>query len=157
MGTPVLAGDLPLSAMLAIDDQTSIIVFFGGCGGVPTKLLLRKDDFAVWRPEFVHGGAPNIEPAKTNFRVHTFIDSPAVAREKGAEPDRCDRVADGALKRVAGESWQVLRTLNIWCDECDLHQARVAGTPDAATRHGATRGRRVGTQGTASAAREGKR
>lgn len=83
--------DVPLSAMLAIQEGTVLWMCPDGCGesaDAGARLVdVRVGEIIVWRGDVVHAGAGY---AEEHFRVHAYVDPPArIYRRPKGRTNRC--------------------------------------------------------------------
>ena len=82
--------DVPLSAMLAVEDATVLWVYPAGCDALDEAQLIQiaRGDVIVWRGDLVHAGAGY---AVDHVRVHAYIDPPAHIYERPrGKTNRCE-------------------------------------------------------------------
>jgi hypothetical protein len=103
-GHPLLCGDRPLSAMLAVGPSVSLVIHPQGCRGSAVVLHFEPGDLVVWRYDLVHGGFSSATnetshgtsqrhrraAAAADDRIHVHIDTPAYDRQ----PNHTDNCGD---------------------------------------------------------------
>ena len=79
--------DFPLSAMLAVQEDTCLWVYPEGCGSPAELIHFDIGEVMVWRGDLVHAGAGYVED---HVRVHAYVDPPpTVYQREFGKTNRC--------------------------------------------------------------------